>query len=283
MHPIFYMLEKEFIQHKIVTRLPLFVFLFTILLIILLSFGVNADVEFSVSSVGNNEILNLQKGLITAISFGAMIVSFLLSTLYLSKAICSDRVDGSIAFWRSMPISDFLTQLTKLGFALLVIPMVCSLLVISAELFLWLLSMFSPSHVKFLIGDISLFGILKSYFSYLINMFIIAIALLPFACLIFAVSQLSDSPLLITLIAIYALKIASGLLLPSSGLEQFFYQFINFPTSLLFSSDPMQLISQLPILSTVAMYTLGAIFLVVSLSIQKHGELRISGLSLANK
>ncbi|GLS92702.1 membrane protein [Psychromonas marina] len=275
MHPIFYMLEKEFLQHKIVTRLPLFVLAFTILLSLFIIFNFDANVEFSISGIGNDQILNLQEGVIATINFGAMIVSFLLSTLYLSKAICGDRQDGSIAFWRSMPISDLSTQLVKLGFALLIIPLVCSMLVLSADLFLWILSIFSPDHVKFLIGDISFLSVLQNYFSFLMNMFFIGIALLPFACVIFAVSQLSESPLLITLIGIYALKVAFGLIFPMSGLDHFVYQFINLPTSLLFTNEPVHFISQLSIIPIVSMYVIAGAFFIVSLSIQKHGEFRI--------
>lgn len=278
MHPIFYMLEKELIQHKIVIRLPLFVLIFTVLMSLFLIFGFNADIEFSISGIGNSEMQGIQQGVVTIINFGVMLVSFLLSTLYLSKAICNDRQEGSIAFWRSMPISDLVTQLIKLAFALIIIPIICSLLVLSADLFLWLVSLFSPDHVKFIIGDISLMNVLKHYVNFLAHMFIISIALLPFACMVFAASQLSSSPMLMALIAIYALKIACGLILPDSGLDYFFYQFINLPTALLLTSEPKLIISNLPVLSTMAMYVVGGIFFAVNLSIQKYGELRVKHL-----
>ncbi len=273
MHPSIYMIEKELLHHKVVVRLPLFLLAFSLLIIVLLAVSADADVELTLSGMENIDVLNVQQGFSTVIGFAAGLVSFLLSTIYLSKAFPKERQEGSLAFWRSMPVSDLLTHLVKLSFALLVIPVICSILVLSAELVLWLISLFNLHQMNLLIGEISLFSVLQSYFSFLLNMLLVAAALLPFACLMFVASQLTNSPLLVVVVAIYALKIMSSVLFANSGLEQFFYQFINLPTSLIFSVEPMQVISQLPILSTVSMYVVSAALFVLSLFIQKHGEL----------
>jgi len=275
MHASIYMIEKELLHHKVVTRLPLFLLAFSLLLITLTTVGSNANLELTLKGIGNAGSLNLQQSFSAVISFGAGLVSYLLSTIYLSKAMRKEYQEGSLPFWRSMPVSDQLTHIVKLGFALLIIPIICSMLVLSAELLLWLISLFNPHQINTLIGEISLFSALQNYVNFLFNMLLLAVALLPFACLIFAVSQLINSPLLVVIVGIYALKIISSLLLPGSGLEQFFYQFINLPTSLVFSTEPMQVISQLPIVSTSLMYLLTAVCLLLSLSIQKHGELQL--------
>jgi len=272
MHVLFYMVEKELLQHKVIVRLPVFVFSFGLLIIILLTYGFDSDVNFSVNSIGDAEMFNLQQGFSTVINIGASLLSYLLSILYLSKAICRDRQEGSLAFWRSMPVSDLTTHIVKLSVALIVIPVICSMLVLSAEFFLWLLLIFSPEQVSNLIGDISLFSVLENYISYIFDMLIITATLLPFACLLFAVSQLFNSPLLITLLGIYALKIVSSLLFPSSSLDQFFYQFIDLPTQLVFTTEPVKMISELSLLSIVTMYALAALFFILSLTLQKHGR-----------
>ncbi len=46
------------------------------------------------------------------------------STWYLLDCLYADRKDRSILFWKSMPVSDTATVLSKLGMALLVIPLV---------------------------------------------------------------------------------------------------------------------------------------------------------------
>ena len=143
---------------------------------------------------------------------------------------------------------------------MLFIPFICSILLLSTETFIWLISLFSVEHIEFLIGTISLLGVVENYFSFLFHMLLIGVALLPFACLIFALSQLYDSPLLIALIGIYALKIISAVLLPDSGVEMFFYQFIDLPTSLAFTSEPIKLINELPVFNTLVMYALGMMF-----------------------
>jgi len=273
MHPVIFMLEKELLHHKIVVRLPLFVLTFSLLIIGLLTVSSNADVEFSLKSIGSVDRLDVQQGFSTVISFAATLISYLLSILYLSKAMSKERQEGSLAFWRSMPVSDLLTHIVKLGFALLVIPLICSILVLSADLLLWVISVFNPYQVNILMANISLFSLLQNYISFLFNMLLIAAALLPFACLIFAVSQVSNSPLLVVLVGIYALKVAFSLLLPESGLDQFFYQFIDLPTSLILTTDAKHIISQLPIVSTAIMYIVATLFFMLSLSLQKHGEL----------
>jgi ABC-2 type transport system permease protein len=273
MHPAIYMLEKELLHHKIVTRLPLFLLIFSLLIIGSIVMSSNADIEFTLNGMGNVDMPNVQQGFSAAISFAAALVSYLLSILYLSKAMSKERQEGSLPFWRSMPVSDLLTHAVKLGFALLLIPVICSLLVLSAELLLWVFSVFNPHQVNMLIGDITLFSVMQNYFVFLSNMLLIAGALLPFACLMFAVSQMINSPLLYVLISIYVLKFASSLLLPESGLEQFFYQFIDLPTSLILTTDPLQVISQLPVVSTAIMYIVAVLFFMLSLSLQKHGEL----------
>ena len=278
MNPIFHMFQKELIQHKLVVRMPLFVLIFSLLMIVLFLYGLSTDIEFRMEGVGQNEMLNIQNGYSSFFAFAATLISYLLSIQYLSKAISSDRKEGSLVFWRSMPVSDLSTHLVKLSFALLIIPFLCSLVLLSTEMFIWVISLFSGDQMQVLMGNISIFGVVDSYFSYLFNMLILGFALLPFACLIFALSQLYDSPLLIALIGIYALKTISAALLPNSGVEQFFYQFIHLPTSLAFTSEPIKLISHLPVVNTLLMYVLGVLFLVSSLYIQKHGELNFKEL-----
>ncbi len=52
-------------------------------------------------------------------------VASLYSTLYLLDCLYDDRRDRSILFWKSLPLSDTGTVLSKLAVGLLVIPLVC--------------------------------------------------------------------------------------------------------------------------------------------------------------
>jgi ABC-2 type transport system permease protein len=52
------------------------------------------------------------------------VVMAIYSTWYLLDCLYSDRRDRSILFWKSMPISDTATVLSKLGIALILIPLV---------------------------------------------------------------------------------------------------------------------------------------------------------------
>jgi ABC-2 type transport system permease protein len=52
------------------------------------------------------------------------VVMSIYSTWYLMDCLYADRKDRSILFWKSLPISDTATVLSKLGIALIVIPLV---------------------------------------------------------------------------------------------------------------------------------------------------------------
>lgn len=281
MHPTIYMLEKELLEHKIVTRLPLFLLLFSVLISVLLVATYNTNIELNlhiINTTTDENMFKFQQGFSASIAFLTAIVSYMLSILYLGKTLRKELQEGSLAFWRSMPVSDLLTHLVKLAFALLVIPVICSILVLSGELLLWSVAMINPHHINQLIGNISLFSVLKNYLYFLFDMFFVSAALLPFACIILAVSQMVNSPLLVVFIAFYALKILATVAFPNTGLEQFFYQFIDLPIQIIKDIGNVDMINNFVQFNTLLMYLLGALFLMLSLSIRKHGEFSIKNL-----
>jgi ABC-2 type transport system permease protein len=58
------------------------------------------------------------------VSLMFFVVMAMYSTWYLLDCLYADRKDRSILFWKSMPISDTATVMTKLGTALILIPLV---------------------------------------------------------------------------------------------------------------------------------------------------------------
>lgn len=71
------------------------------------------------------------------VAFGIVFytVASLYSTLYLLDCLYDDRRDRSILFWKSLPLSDTATVLSKLAVGLLVIPLVCFVAADVAALF----------------------------------------------------------------------------------------------------------------------------------------------------
>ncbi|MFI3276749.1 MAG: hypothetical protein R3Y30_20055, partial [Vibrio sp.] len=117
MHPSFYMLEKELIEHKINTRLPLFIGLCGFLLFVSLFFSGQAQHDFFFQMEVNGDVSSMHRDfsrdLNSVIYFGAGLISLLLSTLYIPKTLRKERQEGSSMFWRSMPVSNAMTHAVK--------------------------------------------------------------------------------------------------------------------------------------------------------------------------
>lgn len=144
---IFYMLEKECLEHRIVVRLPVFLLLLGLFILsyIIFVMGDASNVSFEMHYQGTmtqTPMLGVRDGLFSMISIASGMLSLILTFLYLPKTFLKARQEGSLMFWRSMPVTDFFEHSVKLIFALLVIPFICSLLLLSAELFLYLISFF---------------------------------------------------------------------------------------------------------------------------------------------
>ncbi|WP_019614872.1 hypothetical protein [Psychromonas ossibalaenae] len=270
MHPSFFMLEKELLEHKIVTRLPLFLLVFGLL--ILGSIVLNTDSISNMSLQFNyqgNDAPDFAQGLSRVIAFGAGAVSLLLSIMYLAKTFRKERQEGSLMFWRSMPVSDLQTHVVKLGFALILIPLICSLLVLSAELLLWFISLTNGQDLISLLGEVSFFGVLLSWLMFMAKMILVSLALLPLACLLLAVSQVSNSPLLVVVVGAYTLKLVSTYVFTFTSLADFIRDISSMPMALLTAQQPLMVFVQVGWLSCLGAYLLGSLCLIVSLLLRK--------------
>ena len=282
MLPIFYMLEKELIEHKIVTRLPLFlvsVGLFILAAMVLNANGSNnVSFEFNYQGDISESAANLSQGIRSAISVAAGAVSILLSLIYLPKTFRKARQEGSIMFWRSMPVSDVLQYMVKLAFALLVIPLICSLMLLSAELLLWFISLISAQDITAFTGSNSLFLTAVHWLTFIAKMLLVSIAMLPLACLLLAVSQVVNSPLLVVVTGIYTIKILCSVVFGFGIVAAFIERVSSLPMTILFSSRPLHTLLQVGSGCAFFAALLTAIFIMASLSFSKYGKLNIRAL-----
>lgn len=274
MLPIFYMFEKELIEHKIVTRLPLFLVsigLFIIAAILFNANGIeNLSFEFNIQGDMTDVTTNFNHAINAAISVATGAVSILLSTIYLAKAFTKERQEGSLMFWRSMPISDLLHHIIKLGFALLIIPFICSLMVLIAALFLWIISLFSSHTATLFMGPMSLQLVLFHWFAFLAKMLLISVSMLPFACLTLAVSQRVNSPLLMVVIGVFCIKIISSVVFGFDQIASFIAQMSALPVDILSSAQPLKELQQISLNSALCALLLTIIFFAISLSFSKQ-------------
>lgn len=142
-------------------------------------------------------------------------------------------------FWRSMPVSDAQTHLVKLAFSLLVIPLVCSSLVVIADLMLWTLNILTDHQIGFLSRYSSLAYVLMHWIEFLMRMGLAALFLLPVGLTMMAISQKIASPLVILVLAIYALRWMPIALFGYYGVDEFVSEMFYLPFHAVISPKPL--------------------------------------------
>ena len=282
MHPSFYMLEKELIEHKINTRLPLFAALCGFLLFVSLFFSGQAQLVFSSQMEVNGDMSDLQRefaqNINSVIYFGAGLISLLLSVLYLSKTLRKERQEGSSMFWRSMPISNATTHGVKLGFGLVAIPAICALLVLFADFLLWVLNASSEQPLALILEQPSLFYVLTNWFVFFGRMLVIALVLLPLATVTLAISQLVNSPLLVMFISSFAVKWLAVALFGFHGIKDFLYVITSLPMKVLTASNQFSALSGVSPLSLGIYALIGVGGYLLSLKLNRTDDVSLKTL-----
>jgi ABC-2 type transport system permease protein len=282
MHPSFYMLEKELIEHKINTRLPLFIGLFGFLLFVSLFFSGQAQHDFFFQMEVNGDVSSMHRDfsrdLNSVIYFGAGLISLLLSTLYIPKTLRKERQEGSSMFWRSMPVSNVMTHAVKLGFGLVVIPAICALLVLFADSLFWILNISSEQQLALIVEQQSLFYVLTNWVVFFGRMLLVALVLLPLATMTLAISQLVNSPLLVILISSFAIKWLAIALFGFYGINDFFSVITSLPMKVLTTSNPFSALSEVSILSLSIYVLLGIGGYLLSLKLNRTDDVSLKTL-----
>ncbi|WP_435250498.1 hypothetical protein ACMAZD_21240 [Vibrio sp. nBUS_14] len=282
MHPSFYMLEKELIEHKINTRLPLFIGLFGFLLFVSLFFSGQAQHDFFFQMEVNGDVSSMHRDfsrdLNSMIYFGAGLISLLLSTLYIPKTLRKERQEGSSMFWRSMPVSNVMTHAVKLGFGLVVIPAICALLVLFADSLFWILNISSEQQLALIVEQQSLFYVLTNWVVFFGRMLLVALVLLPLATMTLAISQLVNSPLLVILISSFAIKWLAIALFGFYGINDFFSVIASLPMKVLTTSNPFSALSEVSILSLSIYVLLGIGGYLLSLKLNRTDDVSLKTL-----
>lgn len=73
-------------------------------------------------------------------AFAVMMIGFLVTIFYCLSALNGERRDRSIQFWKSLPVSDLTTVLSKAAVPMLVTPLVMLVVIIGAQLIMLVLS-----------------------------------------------------------------------------------------------------------------------------------------------
>jgi ABC-2 type transport system permease protein len=117
MNTTIWLVRREFWENRAIWMIPAVIGGSMILIAL---FG-RVDL-MSMSSQLPNRVV--REGFLVAVGATFFAVMSIYSTWYLLDCLYADRKDRSVLFWKSLPISDTKTVLSKLGTALIVIPVV---------------------------------------------------------------------------------------------------------------------------------------------------------------
>ncbi len=270
------MLKKEWIEYRYIMRIPLWIGLCSLALLVALfmNTALQENLLFEMRFGGDltNSHLNFSSGINTLITGGAGLLSILLSTMYFPKTLRKPRQEGSLMFWRSMPVSDVETHIIKLVFGLAVIPMVCALLVLGADILLWLLNMTSGQKLTLALEQASLSYSLIHWLGFLLRMIWAGLLLVPLALVALALSQRMNSPILVMFVAVYALKWGAMGLFNYYGVSDFFSAVFAIPMNVLLEANPLSVFASMSWLSWLIYIAIGAGAAIVSLHYSKTLE-----------
>lgn len=246
MHPTIYMFEKELIEHKIITRLPLFLAVCGFIFSISLFFNSNFTIQVSTTGYDNWSIPDNSYAFAGTLGYLnsslAGIVSLILFMMYIPKTLRKEQQEGSIMFWRSMPVTDLCTISVKLAVGLVVIPVICSFLLLVSDLSFWIVDMLSQHALSDFVGEITLGGAILHWLEFLARMLLVSATLFPLASLLLVTSQLTKYPLLIVFVIGGAISFFSEYTLGLPTVGDFLSQQLSLPMAMLTENHPLSVL-----------------------------------------
>jgi ABC-2 type transport system permease protein len=124
------LIKRELWEHRALYIVPAVVALVMILLQITSVVSISAfdrEIDLAMlaaSNIGENERSIIMFGILSLLASLFVLEMGVLTLFYLLDSLYAERKDKSILFWRSMPVTDAETVLSKLVTAILVIPLI---------------------------------------------------------------------------------------------------------------------------------------------------------------
>ncbi|MBC7006278.1 ABC transporter [Photobacterium sp. BZF1] len=257
----FTLLEKELIEHRIVVRLPLLLLAFAIINFVFVMQGDN--VSFSVQSSGQGIIdwgiaQGTFAGLIGKLNeVVAGVVYLVLFFIYVPKTLRKEKQEGSLLFWRSMPVSDYQAVAAKMVFALIVIPLIASTLMLAADFIVWLLATIWLTQDLMASWGISFANLVSHWFEFLGRLGLMSVALFPLGAGLMALSQLTRYPLLAAILVVILFKIAMFQATGSSEVGNVLSEIYGLPFSILTGSSALSVFAGFGVFAHLVMLLVG--------------------------
>lgn len=129
------LIQKEFLEQRwMLTTIYVTVILVAIFTLYAI-LGTNGHVEeapgkiiLSINTINHKSV----EGFDTLVALGFAQLCYVSQIIYFLGSCFNERIDKSIAFWRSMPVSDSMSILTKMAVGLVIIPMCWAVATFSA-------------------------------------------------------------------------------------------------------------------------------------------------------
>lgn len=263
MKSIYYLLQKELIEYRIVIKLPLFLALLAVVNFALVMSGDNVSFSVQTSGFGDwgSEIVATgYAGFIGKLNeWVAGLVFFTLFLVYIPKTLRKERKEGSLMFWRSVPVSDHLAIAIKLLFGLAVIPLICSVLLLFSDVIVWILANFLMTGELLNSFSVTLPSMMLHWGAFIGRLALISLSLFPMACLLMVVSQLTNYPMVTVIVAAIVIKLTSYMLFGSSVIGDFISDVYSLPLSILTSEQPLDAYLQMGLLTQLLLLMAGGV------------------------
>ncbi len=245
------LLRREMWEHRSLYVTPIVIALLVILIALTgnISIGAIEHVDLGIvgaSSMPENTRAAALTGIMIALSSTFVFAMWILTIFYTLDCLYAERKDRSILFWRSMPLTDFETVLSKLLTAVLLIPLVTFALIVFTHIVVLLITSawigMRGGNAWHLIWSVAPF--LDNWTATLVFILALPLWMSPFIGWFLFVSAFAKrSPLLIAFLPIAMLPLFEKILFGSTVfVEAFFVRSVKMP--LFTDLDNMELLFQ---------------------------------------
>ncbi|MDO6496682.1 ABC transporter [Photobacterium sanguinicancri] len=276
MNRLLCLVNKELIEYPFILRFPIVIACMLLLALALFMSGNDVSVTWQVN--GSSIIPDVGDFLGFAGVLGnfnvwvASIVAAILFLVYAPKALRKEREEGSLMFWRSMPVSDWEAVLVKLLFALVVLPVIASTVLAFSDFIVWLLSLLWTPQTLDTTSSITLWALLLHWLTFIGRMVAVSIALVPFVSVIFLLSQITRAPLIVLLVAIFLLNITTSLALGTTALGDSIKGLYHLPITILFSDNPIGTLFSVSAISWLGLMIVSAVCLALTVKMRQTDD-----------
>lgn len=245
------LLQRELWEHRSLYLTPVVIALLVTLMALTgqISIGEMKHVDIGIVGASNmpeNARAAALTGIMIALASMFVLAMFVLTVFYALDSLYAERKNRSILFWRSIPLTDFETVLSKLITAMLLIPLVTFALILLTHIVVFLVTSvwiaMRGGDAWHLIWSVAPF--LDNWTAILVFLLALPLWMSPFIGWFLFVSALAKrSPLLIAFLPIALLPMFEKILFDSSVFaEAFFVRSVKMP--LFAGLDNMKLLLQ---------------------------------------